>query len=225
MTEQLEPLPEATVVIPTGVPAELINHYRTVMRWRNRVVAVALALFVLGVICAAIVINHQTALGREILAQSRQNGDLLAKRNAELRQQVDTARDLLTQLYAALNASQKQVISLGGVPEHFEFSVPTTTTVPVSGQGSVTTTATPPEPPGSGNAAGNVTVGLDSSLVLGLVFTPMLVPLLIPSTTIEVLPEPTTTEPPPTVEVTVPPITLPPVTVPVPTIPPPLGSG
>lgn len=226
MTEDLERHLPGAVIVPTGVPAELIEHYRRVEIWRKRFV-LAFALFLtVGVICFGIVINHQIGLTRDALRQSRLNGELIAEKNDKLQKQVDSARDLLTQLYAALNDSQRQVIALGGQPIHFEFTVPTTvphstTTQPPSGAPASTS---PPPPTVGAAGVGDTTVGLDHALILGLVFTPLLV--LLPTT----IPLPDTTPTLTVPDVSIPPLTVPdtipdtvPVTLPVP--PPPLGFG
>lgn len=188
---------------------QLVEESRRVAHRKSRWLALAGAMVVVGLVFQGVQLARAGENLQRVLALGEANHQLLGDRNAELQAQVDASRVILTQLYAALNASQKQVIDLGGTPIHFEFTVPTTTT---------TTTAPSRGPPSSQNADGPEVSA--SAAIEALIISPVSVslppdvivppeltlpPVSIPAEiTVPTLPDVTTTD------LTVPPdITLP----------------
>lgn len=171
-------------------------------RRNKRFLSVGIAAMALALVIVLVRLSQFASNQQKVLNLGEANHRLLEERNAQLQQQVDASRDVLTQLYAALNASQKQVSDLGGTPLHFEFTVPTTTTtgppatLPGGKPAPTTTTVAPSSSQNAGGAANPIALALEALFVLPVLVTISPdVPVPPPEATVPPLPD--LTLPPP----------------------------
>lgn len=114
--------------------SELTVEIEQAKKRRSRLLIAAVVVGVVTFTAQGIIIARNATVQIRILRQAETNNHLLDDRDASdkariagLEAQAASSRAVLIELYAALNASQKQVADLGGVPTHFEFTVPSTT--------------------------------------------------------------------------------------------------
>lgn len=147
-------------------------------RRNKRFLSVGIAAMALALVVVLVRLSQFASNQEKVLRLSEQNHDELAAKNKALEYQVDASRDILTQLYAALNASQKQVSDLGGTPLHFEFTAPTTTTTgpPATLPGgkpapTTTTTVAPTTSQNAGGATNPIALAIEALFVLPVLVT------------------------------------------------------